>query len=88
MKVDFTAMWQGVSNACDAGEIDEKLYIALYERVRAKAFHGESGRLLILYSDLLSTLAPVEPTNYMQLVRLWHHLGTSLASGISVASQE
>lgn len=88
MKVDFTAMWQGVSNAADAKEIDDGLLIALYERIRPLAFEGKTARLVINYSDLLCGLSQVEPSNYMQLVRLWRHLGTSLASGISVASQE
>ena len=89
MKVDFTAMWQGVSNASDAGEIDENLVIALYERIRPLAYPGKSGRLVVLYFDLLSALAMVETSAApIRMARLWRHLGTSLASGISVASQE
>jgi len=88
MKVDYLAMWQGVGDALDAGEITNTTYTELLDRINVKTFHGKNGRRLIYYTDLLASLALVETSNPFELVRLWRRLGASIASGISVVSQE
>jgi hypothetical protein len=88
MKVDFTAMWQGVSDALDAGSISQALYDELWNEVRIITFLGISGRDVCDYGELMSVLSSIQPDSYFPLARLWRNLGPSLASGLSVASQE
>lgn len=90
MNIDYIAMSQGIGDALDAGEIEYSFYLELLKKVGCLTFVVQSGRPLIRYIDLLQALATVVPTNdrQYQMVCLWRRLGTSIASGISVASQE
>lgn len=88
IKVDVTAMWQGISDAHDRGEIDKAFYELLWAGIQGNAYRGRVGRRVIEYRSLLEVLAKTEPVHYVQLVDLWKRLGASIASGVSVASEE
>jgi hypothetical protein len=88
MKVDVTAMWQGISDARDKDGIPQELYNDLWKAVSSVSYQGSVGRRVCDYGALLQALALVQTPHWFYLTKVWRRLGESLASGISVASNE
>lgn len=86
MRVDTVALIQGVYEARSKTSGKRDFYNSVLKAINDISSPGPVTRRECEYAELLHALAELEPGSWVELSKLWKHLGDSLASAICVAN--